>query len=177
MKRKTIRILLGMILALALVGGGVYAWLTSGTHTVTSTITPAAVSMAVLEDDSGEHVRVQNTGGVTAYIRAAVVVNLLDTQGNVSAKMPEPGVDDTIAYAAGGWTRGGDGFYYYAYPVAPGACTAELIETCAALRSDCGVQVQVLAEGVQSMPAGAVAQAWGAMVDASGVLTPGEGAP
>lgn len=171
MKRKTIRILLGILLALALVGSGVYAWLTSGTHTVTSAITPAAVSTAVLKEDSGEHVRVQNTGSVTAYIRAAVVVNLLDAQGNVSAKTPELGVDYTMTCAADGWAQGGDGFYYYAYPVAPGACTTELIETCTALRSS-GVQVQVLAEGVQSVPAEAAAQAWGTAIDASGVLTP-----
>lgn len=173
MKRKPIRILLCLCLVLALAGGGVYAWLTSGAHTVTGTITPAAVSTAVQEDGSGEHVRVQNTGGVTAYIRAAVVVNLLDAQGNVSAKTPEPGVDYTVTYASDGWTRGGDGFYYYVYPVAPGERTAELIETCTALRSDCGVQVQVLAEGVQSVPAEAAAQAWGAVIDVSGVLTPG----
>lgn len=173
MKRKPIRILLCLCLMLALAGGGVYAWLTSGAHTVTGAVTPAAVTTAVQKDGFGEHVRVQNTGSVTAYIRAAVVVNLLDTQGNVSAKTPEPGVDYTVTYASDGWTRGGDGFYYYAYPVAPGAHTANLIDACTALCSDCGVQVQVLAEGVQSMPAEAAAQAWGAVINASGVLTPG----
>lgn len=177
MKQKTMRILLSALLAFALVGGGVYAWLTSGAQTVTSTITPAAVSTAVEQDASGEHVCVRNTGGVTAYIRAAVVVNLLDAQGNVSAKTPEPGKDYTITDVSDGWTRGDDGFYYYAYPVAPETCTAELIERCTALRSDCGVQVQVLAEGIQSVPAEAAAQAWGAAIDAAGMLTPGEGAP
>lgn len=173
MKRKTLRILCLCVLLLALAGGGVYAWLTSGNHTVTGTITPAAVSTAVQEDGSGENVCVQNTGGVTAYIRAAVVVNLLDAQGNVSAKTPEPGTDYTIAYASDGWTQGGDGYYYYAYPVAPGERTAALIETCTARSSDSGVQVQVLAEGVQSVPAEAVGHAWGAAVDAAGALTPG----
>lgn len=173
MKRKTMRILLCLCLLLAFAGGGVYAWLTSGTHTVTGTITPAAVSTAVQEDGSGEHVRVQNTGGVTAYIRAAVVVNLLDAQGNVSARTPEAGADYAIRYAAEGWTLGGDGFYYYAYPVAPGENTAELIETCTALGSNGSVQLQVLAEGIQSVPAEAAAQAWGAAVDDAGVLTPG----
>lgn len=173
MKRKTMRLLPCVCLALALACSGVYAWLTSGTHTVTSAITPAAVSTVVQEDAPGAHVRVQNTGSVAAYIRAAVVVNLLDAQGNVSAKTPEPGVDYMMTCAADGWLQGGDGFYYYAHPVAPGACTAELIETCTALRSDFGVQVQVIAEGVQSVPAEAAAQAWGAVVDASGVLTPG----
>lgn len=173
MKRKTLCVLLCLCLMLALAAGGVYAWITSGTHTVTSVVTPAAVSTAVQADDAGENVRVQNTGGVTAYIRAAVVVNLLDAQGNISAGMPEPGVDYTITYADDGWTRGGDGFYYYVYPVAAGESTPSLIQTCTALRSDCGVQAQVLAEGVQSVPAAAVTQAWGAAIDASGVLTPG----
>ena len=176
MKRKTMRILLCLCLLLALAGGGVYAWLSSNGGTVTNTITPAAVSTAVREDVSGavtQNVCVQNTGSVTAYIRAAVVINLLDAQGNVSAKMPEPGVDYTITYASGGWTRGGDGYYYYTRPVAPGACTANLIETCTALSGDRALQVQILSEGVQSMPAAAAAQAWNAAVDDAGALTPG----
>lgn len=114
----------------------------------------------------------ENTGGVTAYIRAAVVVNLLDAQGNVSAKTPEPGADYTITEPAEGWTRGGDGYYYYTRPVAPGACTAALFGRCEALRGGT-LQVQVLAEGVQSVPAEAVEQAWGAAVAETGVLTPG----
>lgn len=173
MKRKTMRILLCVCLVLALACGGVYAWLTSGTHTVTGTVTPAAVSTAVLGHETGEPVCVQNTGSVTAYIRAVVVVNLLDAQGNVSARIPEPGVDYTITYASDGWVRGGDGYYYYTHPVAPGAHTENLISACEALRSDCGVQVQVLAEGIQGVPAAAAAQAWGATVDETGVLTPG----
>ena len=114
----------------------------------------------------------ENTGGVTAYIRAAVVVNLLDTQGNISAKTPEPGTDYTITDPAEGWTRGGDGYYYYTRPVAPGECTAALIGRCEALRGGT-LQVQVVAEGVQSVPAEAVEQAWGAAVEETGALTPG----
>lgn len=104
MKRKTIRILC-LCLLLALAGGGVYAWLSSNSDAVTNTVTPAAVSTAVREEDAAagkQNVCVENTGGVTAYIRAAVVVNLLDAQGNISAKTPEPGTDYTITDPAEG---------------------------------------------------------------------------
>ena len=68
-------------------------------------------------------VKVNNTSNVYEYIRAAVVGNWYDADGNVVAPWTGSITPGT------GWTTGTDGFYYHTAKVAPGSATANLINS------------------------------------------------
>ena len=68
-------------------------------------------------------VRFNNTSNVYEYIRAAVVANWYDADGNVVAAWTGSITPGT------GWTSGTDGFYYHTAKVAPGSSTANLISS------------------------------------------------
>ena len=68
------------------------------------------------------------------------------------------------------WTEGSDGFYYYKGVVQPGEKTDNLLKTGINLT---GIQVTILASAIQSMPDGAVNEAWKMSYDSStGKWTP-----
>lgn len=175
-RKKGLALLLSLCLLAALGALGTYAWLSARSGPASGGVTAGAVATAVEERFDGRvksDVRVRNTGSVTAYVRVAILVQLLDENGNLRADAPEAGTDYTLRLdLENGWIRGGDGYYYCTRPVAPGDATPVLIEACTASAEDARLQVQILAEGVQSTPAGAVRQTWGARTDAHGTLTP-----
>ena len=114
---------------------------------------------------------VQNTGTAQAYIRASYAVNWMDGEENIVAAVPED-----YSYALdenqGAWVEGVDGYFYYPAPVAPGEETPSLL-TCSVSRPENPVytlSVEVVAEAIQSNPAGAAEEAWGVTVS-GGKLT------
>ncbi len=125
-------------------------WLPGKTYTYTLT-TPEEVSLAVTDKVIGavkQDLKIQNTGLATAYIRAALVGHwIVWHDGKSTAEQTQDAIDnhkyDIVAswINKGGetddgvlilntqqdkngnpyWIKGSDGYYYYRYPVKPGA--------------------------------------------------------
>ena len=96
---------------------------------------------------------------IVAYIRAAVVVNWQDAEGNLWA-IPPKASDYTIT--ASDCTQL-DGYYYYNGTRAQNEGFPITVQLAAGATPPSGytLHVQILAESIQSVPATAVGDAWG----------------
>lgn len=150
-QRKKLSIgLASLALVLVCAVGGTLAWMHAASQAVTNTFVPASISTTVEEDTKGDvkkNVKIQNTGDVDTYIRAAVVINLLDAEGNVVGTAPVENTDYTITWGKD-WFQVGN-YYYYPVPVAPKGETGNLIDECKPVEGK-NLQVTILAEGVQA---------------------------
>lgn len=102
-----------------------------------ATAVPGTTDPDVLYDIKKDVTVTLDSNSFSAYVRAAIVVNWVDKDGNVFAtkptendyilklNLPEPPNDDL---AAGQWRLGKDNFYYYTSPVIDGGTTEILIE-------------------------------------------------
>ena len=168
-------LLLSMILLIGIAVGTTVAFLVARTEPMKSTFEYAKVSCEVT--GSKENVQIKNTGNTAAYIRATYVVTWRDGNRNVAVSVPD-GYSYTLTENLGNnWKKGTDGYFYYTSPVAPGNSTLDSLPTCNVTYPDnpeYTLSVEILAEAIQSEPAEAVQQAWGAtLVD--GKLTPALG--
>lgn len=172
---RTAVLLIAIILLISTAVGSTVAFLATKTEPVENSFEYANVSCKMTQNcdtDGSSIVKVKNTGTVSAYIRAAVVVNWIDTDGNIAASVPE-GYSYDLTYSSGSWAQGKDGFFYYLLPVAPDASTEGNLLTCTVTCPEdpkYTLSVEVLAEAIQSTPASAVKEAWSAAVDGSGML-------
>ncbi len=146
--------------------GGVWAYLTSKTNSVSNTFDPAKVTCSIEEtfkDGTKSNVAVRNTGDVDAYIRAMVVATFQSNDGKVLATAPVEGVDYTVSWSNVGWNKGSDGFWYHLSPVAPDKLTSNLIDTATVMSAPNGysLNIQIIATAIQSNPENAVIEAWG----------------
>ena len=166
------------ILILALTAGTTLAWLKSSSGPVVNTFEPAKVTSQVEEKTNNgikSEVKIRNTSNIDAYIRATVVINWVDKDGNVAAQKPVKDTDYTISYASdtGWWER--DGYYYYSSAVAPDHLTNELIKECTAVADKApegySLSVEIIADAIQSVPDKAVREAWNVTV-ADGKIKP-----
>lgn len=118
-RNKTILMLAMVVLILAGAVGGTLAYLTTKTEPVMNTFNPSRVTCAVDEPDwtdghaTKSNVSIENTGDVNAYIRAAVVANWCDADGNIIA----PHVVNLDGNMGDGWVK--YGIYYYYEPAEP----------------------------------------------------------
>ena len=174
--KKTIALLVALLLLLTVGVGTTVAFLIDQTDTVVNTFTPATVSGEIEEsfkNDVKENVAIKNIGDVNAYIRATIVVTWKN--GNdVYPKAPVAGIDYTITYGSG-WNRGSDGYYYYPTAVKPGASTTNLIDICQSVPGKTPegyhLSVEVLSSAIQAEPAKAVTDAWSVNVNADGTIS------
>lgn len=193
MKTKKPVALVAILVLLCCAVAGTVAYLVTSTGPVTNTFTPASVTTQVEEEFNGttkSNVRIKNTGNIDAYIRTAVIVNWADAQGNVSGtpvKDTDYVMDLNIVTDEkpdAPWFKGSDGYYYCKTAVksvkqdTKNCYTPVLIKSCikatgAQAPAGYDLQVTILADGIQSVPADAVQQAWGVTVDSSGQLTAG----
>ena len=162
-KATLVVVLVAVILAASV--GGTLAYLATKTDALENIFQPVKVSSAVYEEgaNGGEftgavknNVKIQNTGDIPAYIRAAVVVTWQDSQGNVLGKLPVAGEDEDYKITwttETGWVEK-DGFYYYTKPVAAGASTDVLFTDCkplkAAPESGYKLHVEVIGSAIQA---------------------------
>lgn len=136
-RKKGILLLTAAVLILVCGVGGTLAYLITQTAPVTNTFTPAYVTSQVNEPDweDGDTVKsnvsITNTGNVSAYIRAAIVITWKDKDGNTMPTVPVQGQgqDYTLDINANDWSQSG-GYYYYNGIVAAGGSTANLINSC-----------------------------------------------
>lgn len=168
------------ILILALTAGTTLAWLKASSGPVVNTFTPARVTSQVeesIKDGVKSDVRIKNTSNIDAYIRAIVVINWVDKDGNIAAQKPVKGTGYTIEYnlTSNGWWQGNDGYYYYSSAVAPEDLTGVLIKECKAVADKApegySLSVEIIADAIQSVPDKAVSDAWNVTV-ADGKIKP-----
>ena len=171
---RTAVLLIAVILLISTAVGSTVAFLATRTEPVENSFEYADVSCEVMQDrdTDGSIVQVKNTGTISAYIRAAVVANWMDVDGNIAASVPE-GYSYDLTCSSGSWAQGKDGFFYYLLPVAPGALTEGSLLTCTVAcpeDPEYTLSVEVLTEAIQSTPASAVNEAWNVAVDGDGML-------
>lgn len=166
---KAVMLLAALFLIFTVGVGYTLAFLVTNTEPVVNTFTPSTMSGEITEDFSGEtksNVQVSNTGDVAAYIRAAVVVNWVDDDGHIVPTPVEPG-DYTISLNQSDWFKVGE-YYYYRTPVAAGASTNNLINSCtvtaAGKAKGYRLSVEILAQAIQAEPKAAVEEAWGTAI-------------
>ena len=177
MKTKQPVALVALLVLLCCTVAGTVAFLVTSTDPVTNTFTPASVSTAVEETfKNGEKkdVKIQNTGNIDAYIRVAVVANWANSAGDVyGGAVPTDKGDkkdyDLTLKANNGWIKGADGYYYYIHPVAPKESTTAIFEDITQLTDDpaegYGLQITILADGIQSEPGTTVVSVWKSVTD------------
>ena len=157
-KRTKKSLVIALVLALLLVAaiGSTVAYLThSSENGLINSFSPSAITCSIEEAVSGgvkSSVKVKNTGETTAYIRAAVVANAVDKDGNIIGS-----ADVSTNLCCSGWVQNGS-YYYFTKPVAPEESTGELLSSAIDLN---GKQVTILAEAIQAEPAEAAQSAWG----------------
>ena len=163
---RTAVLLIAVLLLITTAVGSTAAFLVTKTEPVEEDFAYAQVSCQVTDA-----LAVQNTGTAQAYIRASYAVNWLDVNGNIVAAAPE-GYRCGLVENQDDWTEGGDGYFYYPYPVAPGGETPSLLTCSPSYPEDPAytLSVEVVAEAIQSDPAEAAEEAWGVTVSGS-VLT------
>lgn len=168
-------LIIAVLLLLGAAVGSTVAFLTTQTKPVENSFEYAKVSCEVT--GSKESVQIKNTGNTAAYIRATYVVTWRD--GNRNVVVSVPGGSYTLTENLdNNWKQGTDGYFYYTSPVAPGNSTLDSPLTCSNVtypdNGEYTLSVEILAEAIQSEPAEAVQQAWGATI-VDGKLTPAPG--
>lgn len=176
MKKRNLILFISLILVIALAAGGTLAYLKAQTGPVVNTFTAASSSTTIVEEFDHyvkNNVQVKNTGEVTSYVRAQVVVTWKNGD-NVLGETPVPGVDYEVTYPEKtGWFKVGN-YYYYESKVAPDGSTGILLTDGKALKTKGGynLSIEILAQSIQADPADAVVDAWPAVkVDSDGKLT------
>lgn len=164
--------IISVVLILTLAVGGTIAFLSTKTDPVVNTFNPSQVTCSVVEDFDGKtktNVNVENTGDIPAFIRVKLVAYRTNDQGQHIG-----GTASLPAFTLGtGWVKCGD-YYYYTYPVAPGATPADSLAEVIKLTEnytdvDGGHQsIDVIAEAIQAGPEAAVKAAWGDNFSMSG---------
>ena len=174
-KREKIALLVSLVLLFTITVGGTIAYIYMKTGDVKNTFTPSKVTCDVTEDFNErvkKNVKIKNTGDTNAYIRATIIVNWMDNDGNVSAVKP---VDDDYSLTLGdmdNWLKIGE-YYYYIHPVDAGESTTDLINTCIQKKQKEGyfLSVEILAEAIQSTPSTVVTDSWNITLDGNGKIT------
>ena len=137
--KKPLTLFVALVLLLTLAVGGSLAWLVSNDD-VTNSMVPGQVPIKIDEEISGTtktKITIQNTGNIDAYIRVAVVANLVDEKGNVTV-----GTAPTLNLGEN-W-QPLDGYYYYKGIVPPKESTTSLGSI-----GFTNAEVNILAESIQ----------------------------
>lgn len=177
--KKSVAVITAVSLLLALAVGGTVAYIAAQSVLIKNQFQPAQVSCEVQTSLTSDKISVKNTSDVSAYIRAAIVVNWMDkddVKGPVYGLPPVEGTDykltlntvdtkDTV-----GWKKIGD-FYYWTEPVsADTVIGTALVENITVIKdppsSEYELTVEVVAEAIQADGVGsdgktAAESAWG----------------
>lgn len=146
--------LLGIILILSLAVGGTFAYLKAVTNKVENQFAPARVACIVNSGSDGTF-DVKNDSDVDAYIRAAIVVNWMDDNGNVRGIAPVATEVDIKVNTTDWWQDSNTGYYYYKRLVSSEEVTEDLITSFglaerATVPNGYQLSVEVVAEAIQA---------------------------
>ena len=176
-RKKGILLLTAAVLILVCGVGGTLAYLITQTAPVTNTFTPAHVTSQVVETMNGttkSDVSIKNTGNVSAYIRAAIVITWKNADGKVLAEVPQESVDYTLSINTSGWKKQGD-YYYCTMVGSPNTQTSVLINSCTVIKAKEGYSlcVDVLAQAIQSSPNTVESSTWNSDVTNLAIIKAG----
>ncbi len=171
--KKSAVLLTSLVLVMTAVAGGTLAFLLDTADPVVNTFEPSEVPIEVHEDIKNgykENVQIKNTGNVDAYIRAKVLVNWIDSEGNIVPSVPQEytRTENTEMFAKNtGWVYyDEDGFYYYIRKVGSNESTDILIGECKMFYDGTDepqyrLQVDIIAQSIQAEPSSVVETEWG----------------
>lgn len=193
LNKKAVVLVASAVLLVVVAVGGTFAWLISKPDMLNNSFTVGTVSVEVDEELDGntkKNVTIKNTGSSDAYIRATVVYNWVNANGDMLyGEPPYENIDYTVSYNTTDWIQGSDGYWYYKYKVASNASTKNLINTltptadkgphgqydtdssewAAALQFYLGVNI--VGAGIQANPSTTVESEWGVTVNSDGTLS------
>jgi len=160
-KKRALVLLLCLVLIIGVAAGGTVAYLKTNSGSVQNLFAAGYVRSSV--DGNGI---VTNLGNTDAYIRAYVVVNWMDAEGNVYAIRPDYSISTND-----GWTYV-DGIFYYNSPVSAGYATvngpATVSVTGTAPSDAYTLSIEYVAEAIQAKGMGddvdTAQEAWAAAV-------------
>ncbi len=141
--------LLIAVVVLAASFGGVAAYLSTSAGPVDNSFSVDTEK----NPDISDAYKVSNTNtGYSVYVRAVLVVNWKDSDGNVLSEYPKAGEDYAIVMNTAQWTEHG-GFWYYNSDVAPGAYTEPLITSLTAISEQSGytLTAEIAAQTIQAL--------------------------
>ncbi len=184
LKTRTLALAATLAVLLLACVGGTTAYIHQSSR-LTNVFQLATVRIQVDEtfnNTTKKDVAITNTANTPVYIRAALFITWTDGDGRILQEVPQAGTDYTLTAARTDWVVGDDGYYYYTKPVPAGKKTTNLLDSLTKTHSDDPnkvLSVTIAAQAVQSDPAQAVSDVWGATVnETKGVLTPrGEVSP
>ena len=159
-----VALVLALVLTLSV--GGTIAYLVTDTNAIQNTFIPGKISCKINEDgwEDGntvkQNVTVTNTGNADAFIRAAIVMNWINSNGEYAPEAVE--ASDYEITLGSGWTKNGD-YYYWSGSVAPNGTTGELIKSCEPVTAKDGYTlcVEILADAIQAAPTSVAQDNWG----------------
>lgn len=123
--RKVLLLIVSLVLIAAIAVGGTIAYLKAETDPVVNTFEAGQNGSTIIEEITGTEktsIIVKNEGTVPAYVRVAVVINNVDTEGNILSSETGP-----ISYDMGNWQYL-NGYYYYKGIIPAGGSTQNLLE-------------------------------------------------
>lgn len=195
---KTVIIVACIALVMAIGTIAVFAYLSGKSGPVKNTLTadpdPSPAIVETFDGTVKKDVKV-NVGknDYTVYVRAAIVVNWVDGQGNIYSQAPVENTDyelnvllDTAVDATkkSHWHYcSSDGFYYFSQPVSSNGTTDILIDSASVLSganvpSGYTLSVEIAAQMIQAIGTTdaddtklAVVDAWGVTVATDGTIT------
>lgn len=151
---KTLKIwavVLSIILVASLAATSItLAFLSTKTPDVENRFDEAYVTCRVNRD--GDVFDVTNTGNISAFVRAYVVINWMDANGNVRGLAPTNDDVDVLVNTTD-WRIMEDGYFYYTRPVASMQNTDDLITAITLLTTPpegYSLSVEVVAEAIQA---------------------------
>ena len=175
--KKRLAVLIAAVLVLTVVVGGSLAYLTSIGDMVTNNFHAGEGDVQISENLDGgskSDIRLTNLGNIPVFVRAAVIANWVDPQGNVIA------APVSLPSSLGSNWHLYEGYYYYSKTLAPAGEGSRVYTTALFQKAikeadmtkpsaDAHLQVTVLAESIQaegttnssSTGTKAVVEAWG----------------
>lgn len=143
---KTLALLLSVVLIMGAVIGGSLAYLQTNSTSITNSFTPGHVGCVVENDGNKYTVKPDKDTNTPVKLRAAIVANWVDEDGNVYWQQPQ------VTVTGDKWTLENDGFYYYGPEVPVGGTATPLQITSDDTMTGYSLQIQVLGEAIQAKP-------------------------
>lgn len=164
--KKSFLLLIAIAALLIMTVGGTVAYLVTSDGPVENKFEPVEVTTGIDEDFTNttvkKNVKITNTGDIPVYVRAKVVANWCDKNGNIVAPWT-----DNIKYNDTKWTKStSDGYWYYKGAVEVGSSTANLFDSYSYKFTDIPdgadhLEMTIVHQSVQAEPDDAVTELWG----------------
>lgn len=174
---KTVAWIAAVIVTLTVAVSATVAYLNDKTDALENVFDPVFVSCEVqgdLNSDVKADISVKNTGDISAYVRAFLLVSWVsNSDGSTYAGVPKENVDYKLTVGSEKWELGSDGFYYYEHWVYQSGSTEALIGELKAVSEapdGYSLTVQVFTSAIQAEPIRAVEETWGVTILADGTL-------